>query len=158
MPDALPPADLPPDEFALRIEREFAVPPERVFDAFTDPGQVAQWWGPEGMTCPHCDVDARPGGRYRTCIRQPGGAELWVGGVYREVERPRRLVFTWAWETDGVPGHEMLIALSFEPTPNGTRLALLQTNFANADARDRHEHGWISSFNCLDAFLSGGNP
>ena len=140
----------------LRLERQLPATPERVFAAFTDEGQFAQWWGPEGMTCPRAEIDARVGGRYRASIRRPDGAEMWVGGVYREVDPPRRLVFTWAWEENGTPGHEMLVALTFERSGAGTRLSLRQTKFLSNESRDQHEHGWASSLNCLEQYLAGG--
>ncbi|MBV8567603.1 MAG: SRPBCC domain-containing protein [Methylobacteriaceae bacterium] len=140
----------------LRLERQLPATPERVFAAFTDEEQFAQWWGPEGMTCPHAEIDARVGGRYRASIRQPNGAQMWVGGVYREVDPPRRLVFTWAWEDNTVPGQEMLVALTFEPSGAGTRLSLQQTQFPSNESRGQHEHGWLSTLNCLEQYLLGG--
>ncbi|HEY7607649.1 MAG TPA: SRPBCC domain-containing protein [Alphaproteobacteria bacterium] len=138
----------------LRIEREFKAPPERVFAAFTDPKLFAEWWGPEGMSCPVCEIDPRVGGRWRTCMRGVQG-EHWVSGVYREIVRPRRLVFTWAWEENGVRGHETLVEIEFLPAGRNTKLVLNHTGFETADSRDKHVHGWDSCFACLDRFLKG---
>jgi uncharacterized protein YndB with AHSA1/START domain len=136
----------------LRMEREFKAPPERVFAAFTDPKVMAQWWGPEGMTCPVCEIDLRVGGKWRTCMRGDAG-EHWVSGVYREVVRPRRLVLTWAWEENGVRGHETVVELDFLPAGRNTRVVLNHLGFATAESQSQHSHGWNSCFTCLDRTL-----
>lgn len=138
----------------LRMEREFAAPPERVFAAFTDPRLFAQWWGPEGMACPVCEIDLRVGGTWRTCMRGTLG-EHWVSGVYREIAPPRRLAFTWAWEENGARGHETVVEIEFLPAGRNTRLVLRHSGFESAESRGNHSHGWGSSFDCLAKFLQG---
>jgi uncharacterized protein YndB with AHSA1/START domain len=142
------------DDRTLRLEREFKAPPERVFAAFTDPKLLAQWWGPEGMSCPVCEIDLRVGGHWRTCMRGAEG-EHWVSGVYREILPPRRLAFTWAWEENGVRGHETVVEIEFAPAGRNTRIVLTQRTFETKDGRDNHSKGWTSSFACLDRFLTG---
>lgn len=152
MPDAVAPNNVP----TLTLEREFAAPVARVFAAWTDPRLMAQWWGPEGMTCPVCEVDLRVGGRYRTCMKGEKGDEHWVSGEYREIEPGRRLVFTWAWEENGKRGHDMLVEVNFARAGTSTRVTLTQSNFATLEACNNHRAGWTSSFVCLDAFVKGG--
>jgi uncharacterized protein YndB with AHSA1/START domain len=139
----------------LRLQREFKAAPERVFAAFTDPKLFAQWWGPEGMSCPVCEIDLKVGGRWRTCMRGQQG-EHWVSGVYREISPPRRLAFTWAWEENGVRGHETVVELEFHAAGRNTRLVLTHHGFESGESRDKHGHGWTSCFVCLDQFLQGG--
>src|SRR6202011_773557 len=90
----------------LRLERLIPAPPENVFDAWTEPQILAQWWGPEGFTTPSPQVDLRVGGSYRTVMIAADGGEFIATGTYRGIERPRRLIFTWAWEKEGARGHE----------------------------------------------------
>jgi len=142
------------DDLVLRLEREFKAPPERVFAAFTDPKLLAQWWGPEGMTCPVCEIDLRVGGRYRTCMR--GERDNWVSGVYREIAPPRRLAFTWAWEENGARGHETIVEIDFAPAGRNTRIVLTQREFESQTSRDMHGGGWNSTFGKLEKFLQGG--
>ena len=142
------------EDLVLRLEREFKAPPERVFAAFTDPRLVAQWWGPEGMSCPVCEIDLRVGGRYRTCMR--GERDNWVSGVYREIAPPRRLAFTWAWEENGARGHETIVEIEFAPAGRNTKIVLTQREFDSKESRDNHGKGWSSSFVCLDQTLKGG--
>ena len=139
------------------MERLIAAPPERVFDLWTDPELLVQWWGPDGFDVPASALDVQPGGRWKTTMRSPDGALHTVSGVYRLIEPPRRLVFTWGWDDEqGVRGHETEVTVTFEATPGGTRLVLQQQTFQSAEQRDRHSHGWGSSFDCLERFAKQG--
>jgi len=134
----------------LRLERLIAAPPERVFDLWAEPEQVVRWWGPDGYDIPVHALDIRPGGRWRTTMRSPEGGLHTVSGVYRTVDRPRRLVFTWGWEDEnGARGHETEVTVTFEAAPGGTRLVLSQQTFESNESRDNHGKGWSSSFECL---------
>src|SRR5262245_65875110 len=73
--------------------------PRAVFEAWTDPAQMAQWFGPPNVKAELQEMQARPGGRYRYSMRNQEGQLHVVGGVYREVTPHSRLVFTWQWET-----------------------------------------------------------
>ncbi len=139
----------------LELRRRFAAPREAVFRAWTEPAAMAEWWGPEGCTAPLCELDLRPGGSWRTCIRTSDGKDLFVGGRYREISPPARLVFTLAWETDGVAGHETVVTLEFLDRGRATELVLTQAPFETTEARDSHGDGWSSSFDCLERHLLG---
>ena len=76
------------------ISRIFDAPRWLVFKAWIDPQHVARWWGPKPFTCPVCEMDARPGGRYRIVMRAPDGTDYPITGMYREIAEPDRLVFT----------------------------------------------------------------
>jgi uncharacterized protein YndB with AHSA1/START domain len=137
-------------ETALRLERLIASPPEILFALWTEPAQLIRWWGPEGYETAVDALDIRPGGRWRIILRGADGSELATSGVYRVVEPPRRLVFTWAWEDGrGARGHESEVAVDFEAAPGGTRLVLKQQHFENAQRRDGHHAGWSASFGRL---------
>ncbi len=141
----------------LIITRVFKAPPALVFAAWTEPAQLARWSGPAGFTTPHHEMDLRPGGRYRACLRSPEGVDHWVQGVYREVEPPHRLVMTHAWEDEGgQPGPETLVIVTFaEEGPDQTRMHFRQTGFTSRSSRDGHEGGWSSSFDKLAVHLQG---
>jgi uncharacterized protein YndB with AHSA1/START domain len=76
------------------ITREFDAPRELVFKAWIDPKHLAQWWGPKGFTNPVCEWDARPGGKIYDVMRAPNGADYPMGGEFREIVTPERLVFS----------------------------------------------------------------
>jgi uncharacterized protein YndB with AHSA1/START domain len=139
----------------LNLSRTFAAPRSRVFRAFTERDQVKQWFGPQSFTITACAIDLRVGGAYRIVMRSPQGKELIVRGVYREISRPDRLVFTWAWEDEeGEPGHETLVTLSFVASGGKTLLRLSHRNFESASARDAHKGGWAGALACLAAHLA----
>jgi uncharacterized protein YndB with AHSA1/START domain len=134
----------------LRLERLIAATPDKVFDAWVEPELLVKWFGPEGYDIPANTLDVRLGGRWRTTMRSRDGKLHTVSGVYRVIDRPRRLVFTWGWDQeDGSRGHETEVTVTFEPTPGGTRLKLQQQTFQEKEHRDKHGQGWTSSFDCL---------
>ena len=138
----------------LRIVRSFAAPREAVFRAWTDPKQLVKWWGPKGYTCPDCDMDVREGGRWRTTMRSPEGTNHVVGGVYRKIDAPHLLSFTWAWSTDGTPGHETLVTVELSERGRTTEMVFTQEAFESVTARDGHNQGWTSAFECLDELVA----
>ncbi len=81
----------------LIVTRIIDAPIERVWQAWTDPEHVMQWWGPKYYTSPTCKIDLRPGGRYIFCMRTPqeqGGLVSYVSGVYSKIVPMDRLEFT----------------------------------------------------------------
>jgi uncharacterized protein YndB with AHSA1/START domain len=87
-----PPPDALGQEFL--ITRQFAAPRSLVFQAWTDPKHLTQWWGPRGFTNPVCRIDPRPGGEIYIMMRSPHGLDYPMRGEFREIAAPERLVFT----------------------------------------------------------------
>ena len=143
------------DDLVLRIERVFHAPIEHVFRAWTDPAALARWFGPQGMSIPEVDCDARPGGRYRVVMRAPGGHVHTVTGEFRAVEPPRRLVMTWGWMEGETRGHETLVEVELIDQGRSTLMRFTQQVFASRSARDAHREGWAETWPGLDAFLAG---
>lgn len=134
----------------LVITRVFDAPRRLVFKAWTDPEQIARWWGPRGFTTIFSEADVRPGGAWRRRMRSPEGTEHCGRGIYREIAVSERLVFTYAWEdAAGNPGRETMVTVTFEALGDKTRLILHQAVFESVTARDAHRGGWTS---CLDRF------
>jgi uncharacterized protein YndB with AHSA1/START domain len=143
-------SDAEVDETTLRLERFIPSPPEILFALWTEPAHLLKWWAPEGYEPSVDALDTRPGGRWRTTLRRSDGSILATSGVYRIVEPPRRLAFTWTWEdASGARGHETEVTVDFEPAPGGTRLVLEQRRFESKLARDNHTNGWSASFDRL---------
>jgi uncharacterized protein YndB with AHSA1/START domain len=142
-------------ERELVITRIFDAPRDVVFQAWTEPGRVARWWGPQGFVTTYCDMDIRPGGGFRVCMRSREGAEHWKQGVYREVVEPERLVFTFAWEdAEGKPGHQTLVTVSFAEEGAKTKLTLHQAVFETVARRDEHQRGWTSTLERFAEYLA----
>ena len=131
---------------ALRLERTFEARREEVFDAWTNPEVLRRWWaaGPDWDT-PLAEVDLREGGRYRLTMRDPeSGDAHTVGGVYREVQRPERLVYTWAWEGDSSESSETVVTVEFTDRDGATDVVLAHEGFSSDESRGMHEHGWVA--------------
>ncbi len=129
-------------ETSLRVERTFAAPRERVFAAWTKPEALAAWMAPtDDYTVLVTALDPRPGGRWRIEMHHKGGAVHPVGGVYRTVDAPSKLAFTWEWEDDPSAG-ETLVTVQFVAEGSRTRVVLVHELFPSADVRDKHAHGW----------------
>ena len=90
----------------LVMTRVFDAPRKLVYDAHTKPALVRQWLlGPPGWTMPVCDMDVRVGGTYRWVWRkETDGSEMGMGGVYREIKAPERLVTTEKFDEAWYPG------------------------------------------------------
>ncbi len=139
----------------LTLTRHFGADRSRVFDALTRAGQLAQWFGPEGCSCPDASSDVRVGGTYRIPIVGTDCETHIVTGEYLELRAPEHISMTWSWvQDDGNPGQRMVVTISLVEKDGGTDLTLYQTNFIDDDARDKHSFGWSSSFNCLEALLA----
>jgi uncharacterized protein YndB with AHSA1/START domain len=125
--------DVPQDEPAVVFRRVVQAPPSLVFRAWTEPEHLRHWWGPREFALVVCDIDLRVGGRYRFVQRAPDGQDHGFHGEYREIERPHRLVWTFAYE--GAPEYESVETVTFEPVDGGT-LVTGRPVFPSFAARD----------------------
>lgn len=106
----------------ITLTRVFDAPRELVFKAWTDPKQLAQWWGPEGFTNPVCEIDVRPGGKMLIHMTGPDGTVYPMSGTFREVVPPERLVFSdVAEDLDGNPLLEGETIVTFEEQGGKTK-------------------------------------
>jgi uncharacterized protein YndB with AHSA1/START domain len=145
-----------PSDFDIQITRSFDAPRERVFDAWTKAEQVAEWWDPSRRRLARCEIDLRPGGAFRfEHQKNPDGSAHVFAGVYREIMRPSRLVFT----TPSPSGGASIGTLQFHEHHGITRLVMTITCSSKADRdallRMRVDAGTIRSLENLSAFLAG---
>jgi uncharacterized protein YndB with AHSA1/START domain len=133
------------DATVLRLQRTFEASAEEVFDAWTNPEVLRRWWAAgDDWNTPVAEVDLRVGGHYRLSMEDPAtGARHTVGGEYREVRRPQRLIYTWCWELqDGGLGETSTVTVEFRGEDGLTTVAIEHTGLPSVDSRDRHGHGW----------------
>ncbi len=124
-----------PGDREIAMTRVFDAPASLVFDALTTPALLKQWLlGPPGWSMPVCEVDLRVGGAYRFVWRGPGGAELGVGGVFREVVPSRRLVATERFDQPWYPG-EAIVTQSLVEQGGKTTLTVT-ARYESQEARD----------------------
>jgi len=143
----------------LVMTRVFDAPRRLVYDAHTKPELVRQWLlGPPGWTMPVCEMDVRVGGKYRWVWRKDSdGSQMGMGGVYREVVAPERLVTTERFDEAWYPGESLNTLVLVE---QGGRTTLTQTlRYESQEARaavlkSGMESGVIASYDRLDAVLA----
>ena len=138
----------------LTITRRIAAPRDAVFRAWSDPAELAKWWGPEGTNATVDQMDFRPGGGWRTSMINDKGDAYVCSGVYRAIAPPERLEFTWAWETDGARGHETVVILEFHERGGGTEMVFRQSLFETPEGTRLHNEGWTSSLDRLERILA----
>ncbi len=150
--------------YSLELTRVIAAPRARVFDAWTRPEIIRQWFGPNNMSCPLAETNPVDGGDYAIQMRGTRPAAeaqrpnesidhtTTVRGTYTKVSPYDLLQFTWAgdWCTE----ETSLVTLRFREVDGGTELRLLHEKFTTASSRDSHNHGWSGSLDKLTALLA----
>ncbi len=143
------------------MTREFDAPRNLVFQAWTDPKHVAQWWGPGGFTNPVCEWDARPGAKIYNVMRGPNGQEYPMGGEFREVTPPEKLVFTCGpLNPQGKMLFEFLHDVTFTEKDGKTKMTLRSKVLWTTPEAGRYiggfEMGMESSLERLEEHLKRG--
>jgi uncharacterized protein YndB with AHSA1/START domain len=117
-------------------QRLLDAPRELVWEAFTDPAQVAQWWGPRGFTTTIHEMDLRPGGVWHHTMHGPDGTDYPNKSVFVEVVKPERIVYTLGGGREGAPGVSFEATWTFEEQPGDKTLLTGRMVFPTAAARD----------------------
>lgn len=150
----------------LIITRRFDAPRKLVWEAWTNPEKVKQWWGPKGFSCPHVKIDLRKGGSYISCMRSQEGQDFWSTGTYKEIDAPSKLVSTDSFaDPNGniVPasyyGFEedfpltMEIVLQLDEINTKTRMTLKHIGIPEGKMTEETKRGWNQSFDKLENYL-----
>ena len=137
----------------LRMKRTFEAPAERVFDAWTSEEVMRRWWHAEhDWETTEAVVDLRVGGAVRVVMRNPHtGDEYGGGGLYTEIDPPRRLAFTWLWDDRGT---RMLIEIDFEEADGATTVRFTHSGLWSEEEVRSHEGGWGRCFDNLERTLA----
>jgi uncharacterized protein YndB with AHSA1/START domain len=136
----------------LEVRRTIRAPRQRVFDAWTKAEEIRKFHAPGPLHVEVAELDLRPGGKYHIVMVEPDGKEHSVSGVYREVDPPRRLVYTWSHDGDHII-KDTLITIDFIERGDSTEVVLTH---AIADDKERlsHTSGWTSIMDKLEATYS----
>jgi len=132
----------------LRLTHFYAAPPGAVFQAWTCPQALTQWWCPTGWHPGTMEVDLRDGGRYRFSMHDSAGRQIAAMGNFLAIRRPTLLVYTWQWEGVFERMPVTTVQVAFRSVPGGTELELSQGRLELPDCC-RHLHGWIEAFDRL---------
>jgi uncharacterized protein YndB with AHSA1/START domain len=138
-------------ERTLRIERTYRAPAPAVFDAWTSEEVLRRWLraGRDWETA-EAAVDLRVGGAVRVVMVTDTGTEIGGGGVYTEIDRPRRLAFTWLWDDEP---RRTLIEIDFEERDGVTTVRFTHSGLWDEEAVRSHEEGWGVCFDHLQRTL-----
>jgi len=162
-------ATITPNQDTVLAEIFIAAPPERVFEAITDPNQLAKWWGASGLyRLTETAADVRPGGKWHSVGLGDDGTPFRVEGEYLEVDPPRRLVHTWTasymgtlittvyWDLQPQTVHG-LHPSGPRKAGTGTLVKLRHEGFAGApQAAIGHGEGWKRVMGWLVAYVEKG--
>jgi uncharacterized protein YndB with AHSA1/START domain len=155
------------------ISRVFDAPRELVWECFTDPERMKEWWGPKGFAVVAAKMDRRPGGTYHYGMRTPNGQLMWGKFVYREIDAPSRMVWvnSFSDEAGGTTRHpmsatwplEMLTIVTFDEIGGGKIRLTIRWSPLNATAEEQqtfdagHDSmrgGWGGTLDRLAAYLA----
>lgn len=151
------------------INKVLQAPIEKVFNAFVDPSLMVQWYSPGDMTTPHAEVDLRIGGSYAVTMSfidkvpfKGMAKDVTVRGIYKEIDRPNKLVFTWKW--DGQED-ETLVTVEFDSiSENQTAITLVHSGFVKDEAEypeglshKNHKQGWTTALVKLESVIGSGD-
>jgi len=148
----------PDPDLDLVLERVIDVPPELVWNAWTVPKHVMQWFTPKPWQTVACEIDLRPGGKFNTTMRSPEGQEFDNHGCLLEVVPNRRLVLTDTLLAGYRPSPKPFFTaiVTMAPEGSGTRYVATAIH-GDPDARKRHEEmgfhtGWGKALDQMVAF------
>jgi len=139
-------------DLTVNINKTIQAPIETVFDAWLKPETVSRFMLPmPGMPEPHAEIDAREGGSF-TILMQVGDDKIPHTGEYLEINRPTKLIFTWAspFSTDN-----STVTLNFDAIDdNKTKIELTHVRFIDEESRSNHEGGWSNILDKLNEIVS----
>jgi uncharacterized protein YndB with AHSA1/START domain len=142
----------------IQVTRVFDAPRRLVFEAYTRPELIKKWLlGPDGWSMPICEVDLRPGGKYRYVWKSDSdGQEMGMGGIYREVSPPERIVVTEIFDEAWYPGEAVdTIVLTEQHGETTLTQTILYNSRETRDAvlKSPMQTGMAASYNRLEKFL-----
>jgi uncharacterized protein YndB with AHSA1/START domain len=120
-------------DLEIELTRVFNAPRRLVFEAHSKAEHIRRWWGPRNMTMVVCEMDFRPGGKWRYVTRKATGQEYGFGGEYRDIVPPEW--FSWTFGFDGMPGQPGLEIYRFEEHDGKTTL-ISSAKFDSIEQRD----------------------
>jgi uncharacterized protein YndB with AHSA1/START domain len=137
------------DEYALTVRREISAPAEDLFDAWLDARSLGSWLKPSGTRETRAETDPRVGGTFRIVMVDDESSMVHTG-TYQEIDRPRRLVFTWS--SSATQFRDSIVTVTFQPSANSTVVEIHQVGLPDEEARAGHHAGWSDALRKLDNF------
>ncbi|HZH96764.1 MAG TPA: SRPBCC family protein [Flavisolibacter sp.] len=141
----------------LQTSKDFTVPVQRLYEAWTTENDLKQWWRPMDNTLTSMTNELKEGGKvqyaFETAEHNPA---FEISGDYKEVKPNERLVYTWNWliPNEAVDDSKFLLTIRFIPDGDKSKLEVTQENFASEEAVKPHRDGWEKALNGLQQYLS----
>jgi uncharacterized protein YndB with AHSA1/START domain len=141
----------------ISISKDFNVSVEAVYQAWTQPEQLKQWWKPMNNQLLEVKNELQPGGAIEYRFSRADAEDLVIRGNYKEVEENSKLVYTWKWDLTeaGLEPSEYVLSLNFIKQDNGSKLEIQQDSTEEQEAIQPHKEGWTQALDALAEFLSG---
>ena len=154
------------------ISRTFNAPLERVWKAWTEPEQMAQWWGPKGFSADVKTLDLKPGGTFHYLLQSQQGQEMWGRMLFREIVPKEKLVFinSFSDPEGGITRHPMApewpllmhTTITFTETDGKTTVTVEWSPYEASESecatfeedRDSMQAGWTGTFEKLESHLA----
>jgi uncharacterized protein YndB with AHSA1/START domain len=131
----------------LRLVTRRLIPasPERLFEAWTSPALLRQWWGPPGGRCTNAAVEPVAGGAYRLDNTLADGSTVVISGQFTLIDAPRQLAYTW--QVRPGPARAELVTVTFDACDGGTEVTVEHVQIPDQRLKKEHSAGWAA---CLD--------
>jgi uncharacterized protein len=142
---------------SLRVTRLIRAPRERVYAAWVTSADLLQWFGPADCQTLSARIHPRPHGEYHFRLKTQKCGEVELHGLFRELKRPAKLVFTWSFE--GPPEMnigESLVTVEFLERSGATEVQITHEHLPNEEVKQDHITGWNECLDKLEKFLGGG--
>ncbi len=140
----------------IRLEREFNVTPERLFDFVTKRASVLEWFGYEGMTFPADDMDFSRTGPWFVELLSKEGNRMKLSGHVTHVDRPKTVGFTWGWhDPEDKRGPESHVMFTVMETTGGAKLIIDHRELPDEEAATGHNSGWTYALGTMARVLQG---
>ena len=144
----------------LEFVRDYKVGVDRLWRAVTQPDQIVQWFGPEGVDIDTCKMDFTGTGPW-VCVMvgRESGDRFKVSGQVTHVRAPAKsegsVGFTWAWhDDDDKRGAESHVIFEVSANGDGARFRLIHRDLDSTEAAQNHSRGWLSTLAKLEAFMT----
>ncbi len=138
-------------EYAVTVRREIAAPAEELFDAWLDAHSLGSWLRPGGVRETRAETDPREGGSFRIVMVNEESSFEHVG-TYREIDRPRRLVFTWS--SHATRFRDSVVTVTFQSLSSSTVVEIHQVGLPDEEERASHHAGWSDALRELGRVMS----
>jgi uncharacterized protein YndB with AHSA1/START domain len=134
---------------SLVVRRVFETSPQKLWQIWTKPEIIKQWHHPPGFNTTIAESDAKVGGKYKIAMKNKKTGEMSVAyGEFLEVDKPNKLVFSWAWEHN--PQEKSKVTVEFRPYDDDTELVLTHERLSGPESVKLHAGGWESMLPAIE--------